>query len=59
MTSSATLFATGMYVFASICVAAVCIMAVLWVGLKFEEAWEWWLERRRLKKQVIKYRRKK
>jgi NO-binding membrane sensor protein with MHYT domain len=54
MTSSATLFATGMYVFASICIAAVLIMVALWLFYKLDEAVDDYRCRRERRKEMKK-----
>lgn len=47
-----TLMQTALYIFASLCIAAVLIMVALWVGLKLDEAWDAYVSRRERKRQM-------
>jgi hypothetical protein len=53
-----TLMQTALYIFASLCIAAVLIMVALWLFYKLDEAvddYHWRRERRKeMKKQEIK-----
>ena len=49
-----TMFQVGVYIFASICVCAVLIMVIMWIGFQFEEALDNWRDRQKIKKQVRK-----